>query len=958
MANYIYIGDISNPSFSFDDDSIMSVTMDLANNIVGQELSIDTIEAEVVYDDVDGTLQNLAYATPVTYVRSGNHSIEFFCENIKRVGKTRYVIQAVSFVGIMDNQMYYGGLYRRRNLVDLIEAIVASNGLARYKQLEYIRTGPAEAGSTEIKGVKVTSGSASLFANHMIHAKFRLAGITEYSTTEHAIIGSPFGEGGTTTYGYGLALRGNGTTASGAYKFLLRLRYCRTDYTVYSDLVIGDTVTIDLYFVSGSRNRYCDWTVEHEDGTTESGTFYIAFADFIPGIMKTYGGGLTSTNEFDGHPYVLDIYTYYITDTPGTTTVLNAVPLIDMNTGNIIIRDTITGYTIQLPGASYIPGTMVSRTGNFEDTIEINAAAANILRKLEFDDAVKNLVMTGWLDIGTKRNALYQVMFASCVNMLHKNNDGILFTFLDSFTQTEIETENIYQEGNVEQPAKIRKISLTEHSIDYVENDIVVFDNTGDATRTGTFIALFNRAPISGTPTASGLTIHSWCSNAAIVSGIGTITADVYHCDRKVIEQVIEDLPQGSDVSVSNAQLVTFINSDSVLERVLAYYSHAHKVRVSFLYNDELPGRQYSFMDLFDEARIGFLERMTLSLSAKIKAASEFVCGYTPPEFSNAYTESAVLTGSGTWTVPASVFEKSNPKIRVVLIGGGTGGYSGAAGQNAVEGVNTDWNTKTPAKGGAYGKSGEAGKIYDFVIEDPPASLAYACGVGGAGGTCQEDGKSGAGTAGTDTTIVNGQTTYSSAAGLSRERGIVDIFHNITYGYVPQVWDDEHGKGGDGGYVVIDSSAQYGYRFVLGESVTNPFTGTTNTGGHQGEYGHNINPRWLSPGAGGGAAMGTNGSNGYISSYRTYGSDWYYSVGNGANGADASYVPAASFYGCGGVGGAGGGGAGSAGFFTPEFGDGAVVGITLHKESLSESAKGGRGGAGGTGGAGCIIIYY
>lgn len=955
MANYIYIGDISAPSFSFDGDSIMRVNINMAANVIGRELSADSFEAEIEYDDASGDLRGVGYATPIYYIRDGQQDAKFYITLIKRIGLKRYVIQATSFVGIFNTQMFYGGVYRRFNMQDLVETIIASNGLARYKQLSVIRLGPAESGSTAIKGIKLTSGSATIFADNLMYFKFKLSGITAYSTAEQAIVGSPMGQGGNTTYGYGLSLRGNGTTPGGAYKFLLKLRYCKTDHTVYSSLVIGDTVTIDLKLASG---RKCYWTVEHEDGTVESGIISLTFADFIPGVMKSFGGGTTASDAFDSHNYILDVYAYYLTNGRSNPSIIfQAVPLIDMNTGDVIIRDVVTGYTAELPGASSLPGTIASRTGDYEDTIEVDNTARDILDSLEFDSKASTIAVTGWLKVDTKRNALYQVLFASCVNMLHTADGKVRFTFLDKYNQEEIQTDDIYQEGEVEEPTTIRKISLTEHSIDYIGAEDVVFDNTGDAQREGTMIALFNQAPISGTPVASsGLTIHTWSSNAALISGVGTITARVYHHDRKVIEKKF-DVVQGADISVGSAQLVSFINSDNVFQRLLSYYGSAYKVRCAFLYSDELPGNRYSFTDLFNESRLGYMERMSLFLSEKVKASCEFVCGYTPPDYVNQYIDSVVLTGSGTWTVPSSVFEKDTPQIRVVLIGGGDGGYSGCAGKDAVQGIQTKFESKTSAKGGDYGKPGTPGKILDFVIKNPASSISYACGSGGAGGTCQEDGKSGAGASGTNTTLTNRSTIYTSADGDSRKLGILDIFHDINYAYEIVLWDETGGKGGDGGYVYITDNSQfrygnYPYDFAPSGSAYNPVTGITYSGGKYPPASYY--EEYAAGGSYGGAAVGRNGNRG-IESRAWGGKPSYeeYITGKGGDGADATYIPDDGFYGCGGAGGAGGGGAGSIGFYTPSCEERRKV-----NPQPFEIPKGGRGGVGGKGGDGCIIIYY
>lgn len=945
MRNYIYIGSMTSPSFAFDDDSIMSVSLEMASNIIGKELSCDAFEAQVECNDSAGDLRALPYATPIFYVRDAMHTRKYYFTKITRIGKTRYKIEGKSFVGILETKMFYGGLFRQFSLPTLVQAIIASNLVSRYMQLQYIRTGPA-AGATTVEGIKLSSGSVNVWANELLHIKFKLAGVITYSTTEYAIAGSPFG----TDYGYGLTLKGNGTS-SGVNIFELRLRYCYNWHTIYSQLKIGDAVTIDINGDS-VRNLTCDWVVDHEDGTQHSGSASLSFRDFIPGQMKIFGGGVSASNTFEAHPYLLDIYHYQLYYFNRTLD-FDAVPLLDTPTGKIIIRDTVSGYTAELPGATSDPGTMTNRTGDYFDTMEMDETARDILASIEFDADVAAMTVTGWLKIDTKRNALYQVLFAACANILRTKDGKVRFAFLDATTQEGIDEESMYNEGGVEEPVVARKISLTENSIDYIGDEEVVFDNSNDSASSGTYLAMFDKAPIASEPVAEGLTIHSWSNNAAVVSGAGTIRARVYHCSRKVIEKTFDDVVVGSDIVVSDAQLVTFVNSENVFQRLLSYYGSAYKVRASFLYSGERPGFLYSFLDCFGDRQVGFLEHTSLRLSEKAKATSEFICGYVPPNYGNLYTNSVVLTGSGSWSVPAAVYEKDEPQIRVVLIGGGNGGYSGVAGQDAVEKLKTEYKDKTSAKGGAYGKPGASGKILDFVIKNPASSLSYSCGTGGAGGTCQSDGKSGAGGSGTPTTIRNGSTTYTSANGEARKLGILDIFHNINYGYETVIWDETGGKGGDGGYVYIsDQGYPYnGYSFVRGGSAYNPVTGETFEGGLQG--GFEYNQAYASPGAGGGAAVGAAGNRGGgVITDTSHPSYEHYIPGKGGNGADATYVPAVAFLGCGGAGGAGGGGAGSVGFYTPDCEE------KRKMDCPYAIPKGGRGGVGGKGGAGCIIIYY
>jgi hypothetical protein len=66
------------------------------------------------------------YGDPVEYSRDGALSGRFYLTGLTRVGKTRWRIDAVSAVGLLDNVKHYGGVYDGQDAaVSGVEAVLA-----------------------------------------------------------------------------------------------------------------------------------------------------------------------------------------------------------------------------------------------------------------------------------------------------------------------------------------------------------------------------------------------------------------------------------------------------------------------------------------------------------------------------------------------------------------------------------------------------------------------------------------------------------------------------------------------------------------------------------------------------------------------------------------------------------------------------------------------------------------
>lgn len=160
------------------------------------------------------------------------------------------------------------------------------------------------------------------------------------------------------------------------------------------------------------------------------------------------------------------------------------------------------------------------------------------------------------------------------------------------------------------------------------------------------------------------------------------------------------------------------------------------------------------------------------------------------------WTESVLITESGTWTAPPGV-----TKLRIVI---GQGGQGGGHGTDGAEGsgmlsptLGKDSVSETfTGAAGIKGKDGAGGKVwYDLININPVQEFTVIIGEGGAAATVHgQDGAPG------------GETyfgAYTSANGRLYENGYSDITNSASFGRtgvaLPLPNSSDGGKGGDGG---------------------------------------------------------------------------------------------------------------------------------------------------------------
>lgn len=555
----------------------------------------------------------------------------------------------------------------------------------------------------------------------------------------------------------------------------------------------------------------------------------------------------------------------------------------------------------------------------------------------------------GWLPYDTKRKNLYQLMLAYGVEIVLGDSGSMFFTFPEDDQPHEIPTNRVFQGGKVIYDEPASRVEINEHSYHYDPGvaEEVLFDNSSDEAVSFAFVKF--DAPIypSSIRCSSGnLTIHSSATNYATVSGSGILSGKPYVHNVRMIAQDNEHSVTEKTVTVQDATLISFINSDNVLARLAEYYFNATRVEQDLVVETEKAGLLYTTENPYGELITGYISRMTQSVTSIARAKCRFIQNYVPIGSGAAYTERVLIPlGSGasqTWTIPEAVFEKEKPTIRIVLIGkgqNGIAGKNGAAGQESVD------RAGDGGAGGEGGKGGLGGNIFIATIEATGLTeLTFS-------------------NSGNNSVMSSLIYNYSSANGAPNSFGYFDILTGDIYA-MPGIDGLAGGKGGHGDKYTHSTGSSS--QATNGADVV--WNGTTYKGGK-------MTPRRITPGSaafpnsaysgnltlykggggGGGAAVGANGGDSYNNHLDNPSGYWWNwnAGGKGASGA-AGANASATDYGRGGNGGHGGGGGGAGASwesYNHEYNS--VIGT-----GSTTAGKGGTGGAGGSGSYGCAIIYY
>lgn len=610
-----------------------------------------------------------------------------------------------------------------------------------------------------------------------------------------------------------------------------------------------------------------------------------------------------------------------------------------------------------------------------------------------------NVKLYGWLPYcqpktngqgKSARDNLAQVLFAIGAYLTTDLNGVLHIDSLWDGTASVIQGNRMYLNGGkVGYSDPISAVTVTEHQYVAGTETKELFSGTAQNGDIITFSEPMHSL------SATGFTIlESGANYAKISAGTGALAGKAYIHNTRLITQPVTAGAAENVKSVTDATLVSLVNSYAVAKRLADYYRCRETITNDIVSGHEKPGHVVSVYHPYDKKMVSAcIQSLDTTMSATLKSSMEALVGFTPaqPESAEYFDERVVLTGSGEWQVPEDV-----RAVTAVLIGGAQGGRCGYGGNPAQ--LKTDNRSETilgsltqhtttkwaiGGKGGEGGYPGAGGKILQSTLDVTPGQkISFTCGVGGFGAAFDASNRANTtdtpGALGTNTTfgLLSSSTGASSDAGYldpvtgevfapTGERGIAG---GDGAGMQEEVTDDnlliptssgsvtdEDGNVWTGGATRLDDRGQI--KATAGDDQS--FTGDLAEGYVGGGVSYNC---------GSGAAAGANGNPGNAAgSFRLVAvpsrgmpktSITVTASGSASvNGADATLVPKKpTIYGKGGRGGYGGGGDGATGISQTYYG-GSKSG-TRNNYPGSVRTTGSNGAQGGPGGDGCIILYY
>ena len=583
----------------------------------------------------------------------------------------------------------------------------------------------------------------------------------------------------------------------------------------------------------------------------------------------------------------------------------------------------------------------------------------------------------GWLPYckppeSSARNNLAQVLYAIGAALTTDNNGVLRVEPLWDGVSSSIGETRMYFDGSVETEKPISAVTVTEHQYIAGTNEKELFSGTSQQGDIITFSEPMHSL------TATGFTIlESGANYAKISSGSGSLKGKTYIHNTRLVTQTVTENAAENVKSVTDATLVSLVNSSAVAKRLADYYKCRETITNGIVSGQEKPGHVVSVYHPYDKKMVSAcIVSLDTTISGTLKSEMAALVGFLPPqpETTEYYDDRVTLTGSGEWTVPEGVTSYTR-----VLIGGGQGGKCGKAGALPTSKVSTQTETREneshtwtvnykgflvkdlpPAAGGEAGTPGEGGKVLVETVQNavPGSKVSYSCGAGGAGAPYAENSdKEGS---------LGGATTMggsSSDSGSSNPSGYTDPMTGEVYA-VPGIAGVPGGNGvgydADGNLiyppdiVVNGRSYRHGVQgtavdFETGNSAASGSFDATSSGGLGGGPAYKAN--------------GHNGGNGITPTMTSQYNNKKLTMQGGAQGTGATAQPPEkpSVYGNGGGAGNGGGGNGQTGWPC-------VASCTMRDDASYQmgdlevyagAATGrGLGSDGGQGGDGCIIIYY
>lgn len=251
----------------------------------------------------------------------------------------------------------------------------------------------------------------------------------------------------------------------------------------------------------------------------------------------------------------------------------------------------------------------------------------------------------GWLPVATRRENLKQLLFAvgGCVK---KKNGDVYFTTLTVDAPKSIPENRVFDTGKITYDSPASRIEVVEHQFSKVDSapseEIYSGEIVGSSFVTPKGYSVSDAALVTWDKPYHSLTFSD-CTllnnemgvNYAVVSSSGsaTISGKPYIHSKMIVSRDKENYNGKEKVAkVENATLVTLANSNSVAEKVMAYYNSPCTLSGAIVMDGEKPLDNITMPNQFEEENTGMIKSIEGTLGKQItKGELELRIGYNPP---------------------------------------------------------------------------------------------------------------------------------------------------------------------------------------------------------------------------------------------------------------------------------------------------------------------------------------
>ena len=251
----------------------------------------------------------------------------------------------------------------------------------------------------------------------------------------------------------------------------------------------------------------------------------------------------------------------------------------------------------------------------------------------------------GWLPVATRRENLKQLLFAvgGCVK---KKGGDVYFTTLTVDAPKAIPESKVYDTGKITYDSPASRIEVVEHQFSKVDSapseEVYSGEIIGSSFITPKGYSVSDAALVTWDKPYHSLTFSN-CTllnnekgvNYAVVSSSGsaTISGKPYIHSKMIVSRDKENYNGKEKVAkVENATLVTLANSNSVAEKVMAYYNSPCTLSGAIVMDGEKPLDNITMPNQFEEENTGMIKSIEGTLGKQItKGDLELRIGYNPP---------------------------------------------------------------------------------------------------------------------------------------------------------------------------------------------------------------------------------------------------------------------------------------------------------------------------------------